>query len=202
MGDHGRYTPGDPDRYYLGLRKAWRFKGNDLAVLKQLTGWRERVAMRENVPRNRVVWDEHLLAFAQRRTLEEGAVRELLPKPVARRYAADIVVEHEKGRAQPPLPRLEPPLTQKQGEVSKALREVARSRAEEHAMSQELLARRRDVESCIRHYSSTGELSPAYSGWREALVGDSFRRILGRLPREAAGEGSGSSNGGTEAGEA
>ncbi len=189
MDDHARYEPGNPDHYYRGLRKAWRLKGGDLAVLKQLTSWRERVAMEENVPRNRVVWDEHLLTFAQRAVLDERGVRELLPKPVARRYATHIVAEHEAGRAQPPLPRLEPPLTQRQGEVSKALRDVARARAEEQAMSQELLARKRDIEACIRHYNVTGELSPAYSGWREALVGESFRRILERLPRAADGAG-------------
>ena len=187
MDDHGRYEPADPEHYYLGLRKAWRLKGGDLAVLKQLTSWRERVAMTENVPRNRVVWDEHLLSFAQRAVLDERTVSELLPKPVARRYTAHILAEHEAGRAQAPLPRLEPPLTQRQGEVSKALREVARTRAEEHAMSQELLARKRDVEGCIRHYNVTGELSPAYSGWRDALVGDSFRTILEGLRRQSEG---------------
>jgi hypothetical protein len=52
-------------------------------------------------------------------------------------------------------------------------------------MSQELLARKRDVEGCIRHFEATGELSEAYSGWREALVGEPFRRVLARLAGQA-----------------
>lgn len=181
MNGHGRYSPADPDRYYLGIRKAWRLSGADLAVLRSLTSWRERTAMSENVPRNRVVWDEHLLAFARERNLEEKQVWELLPNPVARRYAGEIVAEHRSGRAAEPLPRLEPPLSQTQGEVSKKLRDVARESAQTRCMSQELLARKRDIEQCIRHYSATGELSPEYSGWREPLLGESFRSVLARL---------------------
>jgi ribonuclease D len=178
----GRFQPPDPERYYLGLRKAWRFRGAQLAVLKRLTEWRERTAMAENVPRNRVVRDEHLIAFAERRTLDEDAVRGLLPKPVARRYAPALVAEHRAGRECEPPERLESPLSQREGEISKLLRDAARAAAERMQMSQELLARRRDVERCIRHFGATGELSIEYSGWREPLVGETFRRILGRLP--------------------
>ena len=74
-----------------------------------------------------------------------------------------------------------PPLTQRQGEISKSLREIARTEAQALGMSQELLARKRDVESCIRHYLQTGELSSEYSGWREPLLGDRFRDILAAL---------------------
>jgi len=181
MRDQGCYVPQDPNRYYLGLRKAWRFRDEQLAALRRLTAWRERTAMAENVPRNRVVRDEHLLLFAERRTLDERLVREVLPKPVARRYGAALVDEHQAGHQGGSPERPEPPLTQREGEVSKLLRDAARAEAERLQMSQELLARRRDVERCIRHFVTTGELSPEYSGWREPLVGGSFRRILSRL---------------------
>ncbi len=178
---HGRYEPGEPERYYLGIKKAWRLKGEQLAVLRQLTSWRERTAMREDVPRNRIVWDEHLVTFAQRRELSDKLIWELLPKPVARRYGKEILAEHQAGTALEALPPLEPPLTQRQGEVSKALRDVAREAADSREMSQELLARKRDVEGCIRHYLRTGELSGTYSGWREPLLGERFRDILAGL---------------------
>ena len=181
MAGQGRYVPSEPDRYYQTIRKAWRLSGDDLAVLKSLTSWRERTAMTVDVPRSRVVWDEHLLVFAQQKTLSADHVRELLPRGIARRYAEHIVAEHRGGRDSDPLPRLAAPLSQSQGEVSKKLREVARARAQGDQMAQELLARKRDVERCIRHYMETGELSADYSGWRDALVGESFRDILARL---------------------
>ena len=138
--------------------------------------------MTEDVPRNRVVWDEHLLSFSQRAVLDESSVWELLPKPVARRYAGRIVTEHETSRAAgATLPRLDPPLTQAQGEVSKRLRDIGRRIAETQQFAQELLARKRDVEGCIRHFRSTGELSADYRGWRGDLVGEDFRELLERL---------------------
>ncbi len=181
MRTQGRFDQAAPEHYYLNMKKAWRLKGSDLAVLRQLATWREQVARTENVPRNRVVWDEHLVTFAERRELTESQVWEALPKAIAGRYAEQLVSQHSVGRTAEPLTRMDAPLTQRQGEISKQLRSLARDQAEARGMSQELLARKRDVEACIRHYCATGELSPEYSTWREPLVGDSFRDILSRL---------------------
>jgi hypothetical protein len=70
------------------------------------------------------------------------------------------------------------PLTQGQTQISKALRHVARQEADALQLAHELLARRRDVEVCIRHYLAEGELSHTYGGWRHAVVGAQFRAIL------------------------
>jgi len=181
MSDRGRFDPVDPDEHYRTNKSAWRLRGEELAVLKALTAWRERRAMEEDVPRKRIVWDEHLLAFAQASDLSVGEVWRVLPKPIARRYADEIVAEYQQGRSAPALPRLEQPLTQAQGEVGKALRKVAREQAGRLDFAEELLSRKRDIEECVRHFLATGELSPTYAGWRDELVGDEFRRILERL---------------------
>jgi ribonuclease D len=181
MTAQGRFAPPEPDEYYRNIRRAWRLCGRELAVLRELTGWRERTAMAENVPRNRVVWDEHLVAFAQVDELSERRVRDTLPKPIARRYTDQVLQAHRAGRAADELERLEPPLTQAQGNISRKLRDIARREAESRSLSQELLARRRDVEGCVRHYLSSGELSEEYSGWRGELVGDKFRAVLAAL---------------------
>jgi ribonuclease D len=110
--------------------------------------------------------------------LSAQQVADTLPKSVARRYTEALIAEHSRGREQPELPRLEAPLSQAQGALGKKLRTIARDQAETLEMSQELLARKRDIEACIRHYRSTGELSPEYSGWREPLVGAAFRQTL------------------------
>jgi ribonuclease D len=181
MRDRGRFEPNDPDEHYRVNKRAWRLGGADLAVLRILTAWRERRAMEEDVPRKRIVWDEHLLEFARTPELSSGDVWRTLPKPIARRYADEIVAEHQQGRAAPALPRLDQPLTQAQGEVAKALRKAARKRAAELGLAEELLARKRDIEDCVRHYLATGELSPTYSGWREQVLGEEFRRLLESL---------------------
>jgi ribonuclease D len=177
----GRYERGDPDEYYRSVRKAWRLTGAELAVLKVLIAWRERRAMQEDVPRKRVVWDEHLYNFARTPELEESHVWQLLPKPVARKYASTIVALHSEGQATAAPKSLDQPLTRAQGEIGKVMREAARSQARALDFAEELLARKRDIEECVRHFLDTGELSGAYAGWREPLVGEEFRSILGRL---------------------
>ena len=178
MRDHGRYEPGDPDEYYRNVKKAWKLDGNSLAVLKVLAGWRERQAMAEDVPRNRVVWDEHLYLFAELDSLDETTVWATLPKPVARKYTDEVIEQHAIGLQADAIDRLERPLTQAQGALSRSLRDIARSHADEHEFAHELLARKRDVEGCVRHFVATGELSPTYGGWRYDLVGDQFREVL------------------------
>ncbi|MCZ6710460.1 MAG: HRDC domain-containing protein [Gammaproteobacteria bacterium] len=182
MADRGRYQPTDPDEYYRNLKTAWRLDGLQLGVLQRLCAWRERKAMAVDVPRNRVVWDEHLLEFAKTRRLAEDAIHDLLPRNVARRYAAELVQVHasamQSAESLEPLAR---PLTQSQSQVSKGLRQVAREQAESLQLAHELLARKRDVEACVRHYLVNGELSPAYKGWRHAVVGAQFQaRLEGR----------------------
>jgi ribonuclease D len=179
MGDRGRYQPPDPDEYYLGVKKAWRLDGAELGVLRRLCAWRERKAMAEDVPRNRVVWDEHLLEFSRMTRLDEATVHELLPRNVSRRYAGELVAAHRTSvAAADELEPLERPLTQGQSQLSKALRQVARLEAEALQLAHELLARKRDVEACIRHYLANGELSPTYGGWRHAVVGAQFQALL------------------------
>ena len=178
MRDHGRYEPGDPDEYYRNIKKAWKLDGSSLAVLRVLTAWRERQAMAEDVPRNRVVWDEHLYIFAELKALDETVVWATLPKPVARKYADELIEQHAIGLHAEAIDRLQRPLTQAQGALSRSLRDIARSHADQHEFAHELLARKRDVEGCVRHFVATGELSPIYGGWRYDLVGDQFREVL------------------------
>lgn len=179
MDERARPRVLDPLEYYRGVKKAWRLNGSQLAVLQALCAWREQKARTENVPRNRVVWDEHLYAFSLRSELKRKHVADLLPGKVARRYADDLVATHRacvaSGAVLEPLP---PPLTQAQGRVCDALRHIGKDTAKQLGMAAELLARKRDVEACVRHYLATGELSASYQGWRGELLGERFRSVL------------------------
>ena len=179
MADRGEYARIVPEDYYRNVKKAWRLDAHELGRFRGLCAWRERKAMAEDVPRNRVVWDDHLLRFARTEALTEEEVGQALPRNVARKYAAEIVREHaELVVRNDVLPPLDRPLTQSQGQVSKALREIARKCADTLDVAHELVARKRDVDHCIRHFLETGELSPAYRGWRHALVGGEFQTVL------------------------
>lgn len=179
MDRRGRFELNDPDTYYLGMSKVWRLPGDALGRLQRLAAWRERQAMAEDRPRSRIVRDEHLLAFAEQPVLEEDDVRSQLPGGVARRYGDAILAAHEGDEDAAPPPPPAAPLSRAQDALVQALRERARSVAESLGMAPELLARKREVEACVRSYRDTGELSEAYLGWREPLVGSAFRELLG-----------------------
>ncbi len=168
----------DPDRYYMGVKGAWRLNGTQLGALKALCAWRERQAMTEDRPRNRVVWDEHLLQFARPAKLTMALIEARLPRRLARRYGEALIDVHGDGRASPVEAALPRPLSGSQGALLKQLRAVGLDRAADLGMAPELLARRRDLEACLRHYALTGELSATYQGWRGALVGTEFAAIL------------------------
>ena len=174
----GAYAPPDPQEYYKNVKKAWQLSLDQLGVLRQLCAWREATARSENVPRNRVVWDEHLYGFSRIDTLTPNHISSRLPRVVARRYTEALIAEHQSGTLEPapgPLPR---PLSSAQGAVLKRLRDVARDVAAGLGVAPELLARKRDLEACLRHYATTTELSPLYAAWRGELVGEQFMVLL------------------------
>ena len=169
----------EPAWYYLGVKGAWRLNGTQLGALKALCAWRERQAMTEDKPRNRVVWDEHLLQFARPATLTMAQVEARLPRRLARRYGEALIAVQGEGSATPVEKAPPRPLSGSQNTQIKQMREIGLDRASSLGMAPELLSRRRDLEACLRHHAATGELSAPYQGWRGALVGAQFAAVLG-----------------------
>ena len=172
------YAPQDPQIYYRNVKKAWKLQGAQLGALRALCAWREHTARTENVPRNRVIWDDHLYNFASIDELKVGHVRRALPKGIARRYADELVDHHRRGRETSAPEALPRPLSSQQGALLKALREVALRQASSLGMAPELLARKKDLEGCVRHHAESAQLSPRYADWRADLLADSFMDIL------------------------
>ena len=91
-----------------------------------------------------------------------------------------LIDQHRAGReAQAPMP-LPRPLTSAQGATLKALREIALGLAGSLGIAPELLARKKDLEVCVRHHAHNAQLSPHYSTWRRGLVENSFMAVLDR----------------------
>ena len=179
MLQRANYREPQPKLYYRQVKRAWQLNPEQLTTLQRLCEWREQTARKLDTPRNRVIWDEHLFAFAQVRNLNESTLSKFLPAAVVRRYGRKLIEAHERGRASTATVQgLDGPLSPSQGARLKALRDVAREMAESLGMAPELLARKKDVEACLRHFMLTGELSATYDGWRGDVVGASFLQIL------------------------
>lgn len=181
MSKRERYEPVEPLEYYKNLKKAWRFSAAELSRLQALCAWRERTAQNENVPRNRVVWDDHLFQFARRSTLKQADLQATLPRVVARRYGDDLMGlfeefdEPTEGNAPEPLQQ---PLSSRQGALVKKMRSRGLAVAEEVVVAPELLCRKKDLEECVRHFVDAGELPELFRSWREDLVGGVYRDVL------------------------
>lgn len=168
-----------PDTWYRNLKGIWRLSSHELAVLRSLVGWREREARRRDVPRAWTVRDEPLFVMARRHRLDAQDAARMLPKRTGRRYAKALAEAHRQGLEDPhPPSRVPRPLNTRASEVVRELRSAARSAAERLGMAPELVARKRDLETALRHYRDHGELSERFRGWRGEVVGDACRKIL------------------------
>ena len=72
MQQRSAYEEPRPQAYYRQVKRAWQLNSSQLQVLQRLCEWRETVARRLDIPRNRVVWEEHVFAFAQSHDLTES----------------------------------------------------------------------------------------------------------------------------------
>ncbi len=172
-----------PEEHYRGVSGARRLSRRQLAVLRSLITWREHEARRRDMPRGRLARDDALLALAVAAD-ERSPSLQALPKGLRRRYGRTLLQAHAEGRSDPDLPpRLPQPLSRQQGELAATLRQMAKECAERLGMAPELLARKRDLESCVLHWREHGDLPPWFGAWREGLLGDAFRQRLAALPR-------------------
>ena len=172
------YQPSQSLEYYKNVKKAWQLNGRQLSALRSLCAWREDTAKDLNIPRNRVVWDDHLYQFARTSQLNVEHVRRALPRAVANRFADRLIAVHADGQAQAPPPSLPRPLSPSHSAVVKRLRETARGQAERLGLAPELLSRKREVEECVRHVAAEGRMSDRYLGWRAEALGDLFEGIF------------------------
>lgn len=180
------YSPTNPELYYRGVKGASRLELDSLQRLQHLCSWRERKAMSSDVPRSRIIRDEHLLSFAQSPQLDMQAVREVLPGGVARRFGTVLVEMHGRESAEP-ISALPVSLTQKQGKLVTALRDFGKDVAQQLDVAPELLARKREVEQSLRHFLEYGRFDELHLGWRADLLSSGFNKILGGV--SASGDG-------------
>ena len=170
-----------PEEYYLKLGGIRQMQPRQRAVLRALCEWREREARRRDQPRQWVVRDEHLLRFARKDRLEEPALSECLPKEVARRYGGQLQKAFARGKESELPPAMEDSLPPGSREVVKEILAEVVKLALDIKVPQELLARRREIERCVREWLSKDQLPTYLSGWRRPFLSPIFEEKLGKM---------------------
>ncbi len=175
----------DPDEVWRRLPRATGLDSRERAVARELAGWRERTAERENRPVGAVLRDPTVVELAKRTPAgrkELAQIRGVNPD-VVRRRGDDIIAAIQRGRAAEPL-RLDEAdrlSTEPQdGPVIALAEALVRARAQEAGLAYELIAARADLAPIVVT-ARRGQEEPdvrTLRGWRRELVGEELLELL------------------------
>jgi len=184
--DFGRME--DPATYACTPSEQWRrvkrissLNRRQLAVAREVAGWRELEAQRRDVPKRWVIGDESVVEIARRapKTAEELAGIRGVSDKIGRGAQKGVLEAVLRGVA---VPESDLPVIAKrrrvQGDVDGAVDlmiALVRTRAREHGVAMPLLASRDDLE---RLAGGEREASPLLEGWRRTMVGDELVALL------------------------
>ncbi|MGY8962475.1 MAG: HRDC domain-containing protein, partial [Rhodospirillales bacterium] len=151
-----------------------------LAILKEVSAWRERTAQTQDTPRRRVIKDDALIELAALKPTDEKALSQTrLSKSLARsKHAPDIFAAIKRGIETPDdlCPRATRALEKPPGlgPVIDLLKVLLKARCEGSDVAVKLVATVDDLE---RIACDDGADVPALSGWRKELFGADALRL-------------------------
>jgi ribonuclease D len=189
----------DPETYASDPAQAWlrlKFRSTAprfLAAARELARFREELAQRRNVPRNRILKDDALLELAAARpaSADDLGRARLLQRDARRGEIADgILAAIRKAEAiapqdmpaAPESPARRTPGAEALGEL---LRVLLKARAEASGVASKLIASSADLDAI-----AAGEVAdvPALTGWRHEIFGaDALRLTRGEIALSARG---------------
>ncbi|HPY42332.1 MAG TPA: HRDC domain-containing protein, partial [Thiolinea sp.] len=172
------YTP-DPWMCWERVKGVQLLKPKQLAVLRELTAWREELAIQKDLPRRWLLTDEVLVDMARmkNRDLNDFAdIRGLSAEQIARygQVWLDLIRRAQALPAEewPDLPRRRK-LDADLSLVADLLMVVVNQQALAHNISAAMLASRAQIEKML-----TDGRTQLSDDWRGSLVNDLFARIL------------------------
>lgn len=169
------------NHYYLRIKSAWKCRPNQLAVLQQLSRWREITVREINIPRNRLIKDSSLLDMAQKLPDSLKKLRGVIdihPKFVDK-YGEHCLALIEAALAETDLPEaLPPPLSIDQVEQLRQLKAKVKNIADTLHIPAQCLASKKELESLLR---KSQEKSIVFEGWRKDIVGKHLQVLMEQL---------------------
>lgn len=167
-----------PESVYRKVKSIGRMTPAELNRLQALCAWREKLARKLNLPRNRVLDEKALVSIVRGDIRDKSRLQNkagMTPRQV-RKFGDDILFLLSEARLVPEqdFPPAEPDIsTPINGAHLKLLKRVVQDRAESLKVAPELLAKRRHLEQLVRSEELTGEfcLPEPLLGWREDAIG-------------------------------
>ena len=175
----------NPDTYYHRVRGATSLPPQGLAVLRELTIWRDAVARKHDVPPRAYLKDEILLDLSRSpiKSVEKlGKVRGL-PRPVEHEDGADIVAATMRGLATPaskqPASRTFEPSPAERFRVD-ALWAAAQVMCSGRSIDAALVTSRNEIGEFYRAITNGDELESLHlmQGWRREALGEPLGKLM------------------------
>ena len=178
----------DPDQQYLRVRGSGSLAPRNLAVLRELTIWRDATSRLLNLPPRTFLRDEVMLDLARNpvRSIDKLARVKGLPRPVESQYGGQIVEMTEKSLALPE-DQIPPARETEQAPADKfrtdALWAAAQALCAGRGIDMAVVASRQEIGEFYQHLNGSGakvaEPHRLLSGWRREALGDTLLRLIG-----------------------
>jgi len=183
----------DTKNYTFEPEDAWRRikyrapKPRFLAILKEVSAWREIEAQNKDIPRNRIVRDESLVEISHHapKTINElSRARGLSLKKAEGSLGKALLNAVKVGLNVPsenlPEVKRDAPLPKGIGPITDLLKVLLKLKCEKHDVAQKLIATVNDMEQ-IAAFGQNANV-PALQGWRQEVFGiDALRLRSGQL---------------------
>ncbi len=181
-----RTTVVDPQEAYREITNAWQLRPRQLAALRLLAAWRLTLAREKDMAVNFVVREENLWKVARYMPGSLGELDHLgLPGQEIRFHGKALVamVAEANALGEDQLPEAVPNLIDYPNykQVFKSLKALVAETAEQHGVSQELLASRRQINQLLNwHWKLKPQAGKPelVDGWRGTLLEDGIAEIL------------------------
>jgi len=175
----------DPDSDYLKVRGANGLDSKCLAILREMSMWRDQSAKENNVPPRAMLKDEILIDMARNpvTTLDRLLKIKGLPRPVEKRYGQAIMTATNRALAMtsselPPARPDEP--TPAERFDADAMWSVAQAMCAGKGIDPALVTSRQEIGDLYRMLK-TGHAPTSlrlFQGWRRAAVGDPMLALV------------------------
>ncbi len=168
-----------PDDAWMRLKDARSLRPSARAVAQSVAGWRERRAMRTDIPVRQVLPDLAILGISQRApsTIKELSQARGVDERHSRGGLAEEILEAVRAAKGAPAPTPPPSADDLERSMRPAVTLVSAwvaQLARDERLDPALLATRTDIVSFLRG-DDDARLA---SGWRSVLVGDGIRRLV------------------------
>lgn len=175
----------DPYELWRAVKLAWKLAPQQLAVLRELSAWRELQAQKRDVPRNRIVRESTLWSLAQQQPVnmtQLAGIEDMHPR-ILRNEGATLLglIKQAKQLTEEDWPEALPePLPIDAAKVLKRLRKVGLQFGQQLDIAPELMLRKKTLEELLRTGYPGGpyRLPDSLQGWRRELMGDDLLEQL------------------------